>query len=253
MNDLKIYLSTPPETAKDALKLGPVSIMAYRVGRNFQLKRLGFPPVRYDIMDVDMSDFTGYGPHEALAAQITRECRHMGYGGVSLGLGRPTPQLTAFAQRLAEAADGAGLRLYLPPGYASIKGPVTLLLPAQNLSGTYDAYIRHIVDLYGPGGAALEFERVCTDFPLPARSGRGTVLTERETAKLRGQAFYSPELTANYLTYISSMRAHLVMWDDLETLKAKMETARALGIREGFFYYPHVADIAGELTEFGRS
>lgn len=250
MNEMKIYLSTPPELAAEALLHAPVSVMAYRVGRSFQLMRTRLPQGRFDVMDVDCTGFTGFGPHEALAAQIMRECRLMRYSGVSMGLGRPTPQLAAFAQRLALAAARTGVELYMPASYAGAGENVILLTTAQNLSGTYALNLRELCARYGAGRIALELERVRTDFALPARSGRGTILSEGGISRLPpSPAFYSRELEANYMTYISSGRAHLVIWDDLESITAKLRTAAKLGIGRAFFYYPHVRDIVDKIMQ----
>ena len=57
----------------------------------------------------------------------------------------------------------------------------------------------------------------------------------------------SQELCARYFNYRSGNDNHYVLFDDARTLRVKASTAENMGIREGFFMLPEVADIAGEL------
>lgn len=246
MTESRFFLSSPPDTALEASRAGRVSLMAYRVGRSFRLLRSPSIPVRAALMDVDCSGFTGFGPHGALTAELTRECRRMGYQGIVLTLPRPTPQLTAFCALLWDEMDRQGLRLYVPERYAPACPGAMIVLPAQNLSGTYDGRLRDLAGRWSAGRLALELERVHTDFALPARVGVGMVTSSPRFTSER--TFYSPELRANYQSFLQDGRAHLVIWDDLDTLRGKIAAAAKLGITDFFLYYPHVADILPELT-----
>lgn len=245
MTEISFFLSSPPETAAEASGRGRVSLMAYRVGRSFRLLRSWNTPVRAELMDVDCATLTGFGPHGALTAELTRECRSMGYAGMVLDLPRPTPQLTALCALLGEQAARQGLRLYVPERYAQVCPGARVVLPAQNLSGTYEGRVRDLVARYGPGRVALELERVHTDFALPARAGLGSIISNPRLIPER--TFYSPEFLANYQGYIRDGRAHLVIWDDLNSLTEKISVANNLGVTEFFLYYPHVADVLTEL------
>lgn len=246
MDNLKIYISAPPQFAVEAALHGAVSVMAYRVGRDHRLMRSQLPPVRAELMDVDCSTLTGYGPHEALAGELTRECRRMGCAGIILDLPRPTPQLTALCALIDRETGRRGIGLYVPERYAPACPGARIVLPAQNLSGTYQGRLTALVKRWGPERISLELERVHTDFALPARAGRGVIVPER--GGLPGQTFYSRELAANYKSFLLNGRAHLELWDDLASLREKIRIASALGIREFFLYYPHVADILDELV-----
>lgn len=248
MDDLEIYLASPPDLAARAARLAPVSAQGYRVGRDLRLYRAPYDLSSATFLDVDATAFQGYGPHEALVAALTRECRRMGCRGLSLDLPRPNERLFAFCGTLDAAAHRQGLRLFLPERYARAAPHASLLIPAQNTSGVYGDRLSRLISLYGPERIALEAERVFTDFPLPCRNRPGAILTRRCIPPLsRGQIHYSPALCANYAAYKREGRLHLLLWDDLCSLRDKLRAARAAGIREIFFYYPHVADILPDL------
>ena len=245
MTKIRFFLSSPPDTAAEAARAGEVSLMAYRVGRSFRLERAPYPKAPAALMEVDCSALTGYGPHEALAAELTRECRRMGYAGICLDLPRPTPQLSAFCALLDEEAAGQGLRLVVPERYALACPGAAIRLRAQNLSGTFDARMEALARRWGPERLMPELERAPTDFALPARLGRGSALLPGSAP---GPGLYSPELRAKYASSLREGRAHLTLWDDAETLREKITAASALGITQFFLYYPHFRDILPEIT-----
>lgn len=245
MSDLKIYLSAPAEFAAEAALHGPVSVMAYKIGRGLRLYRAPLPRARLALMDVDCTGFSGFGPHGALVYDLTGECLRRGYRGMCLDLPRPTPQLAAFVRALDGETSRLGLGLFLPESYARLSPHAALLLPAQNASGTFEGRLRRLCALYGPERLAPELERVYRDYPLPARTGRGAVL--RSPPALLGPPLYSPELCANYASYLDRGRAHLVLWNDPDTLERKIDLIRSLGIGSAFLYYPHTADLLPAL------
>lgn len=245
MPETKIYLSAPAEFAAEASLHGPVSVMAYRVGRDRHLYRSPLPSRRFALMDVDCASFTGFGPHRALIGELTGEARRRGYGGLRLDLPRPTPQLCAFAGALDAEARRLGLALFLPEAYAHAAPAARLVLPAQNTAGTFEGRLMRLCALHGAERLAPELERVYTDFALPARTGRGTAL--RNPPALLGTPFRSAQLCANYASYTRAGRAHLVVWDDLGTLRQKLSVLRRLGVGAAFLYYPHAADLLPAL------
>ena len=247
---IDIFLSTPAETAISAAQsCYQLSIMAYRIGRGFHLYRTALPPVNPQIMDIDCAGFTGYGPHELLTAEIIGECIHCGYTGINLGLSsKPTQPIVNFCLYLSKACQGHGITLYLPESFSSVCQDAMIIIPGQNIRGTYSQYLGSMCSRYGAQRLALELERIYMDFSLPSRSGVGSVLSERRFQEIyTGSSFYSDALLANYTSYISGGNAHIVLWNDGKSLSQKLSQAVSAGIGHAFLYYPHVSDILSEI------
>ncbi len=247
---MNIYLSAPAGSAGEACFFGRVSLMAYRTGAGFHLYRTVLPSGHFHLMDVDCTGFTGYGPHEALILELLRECRGRGYSGVVLSLSaRPTQPLVSFCELASQALSQEGIDLYLPLTFASFTDKSRLLVPARILSSGFSSGLNRLCSRYGPGRLALELERVYIDYTLPLKSGMGTELSEQACRELAGSGhiFTSSELVCRYVSCIHRNRVHLVMWDDAETLREKLNIAQRMDIAAAFLYYPHIRDIASQL------
>lgn len=88
---------------------------------------------------------------------------------------------------------------------------------------------------YGPERTVAALERVAEDFVPPARMAPHP-LSPQALAELRnrlGPTSTVPELCARYFTYFQSGgQAHFVLFDDPETLRAKLRLAGEVGIRQ---------------------
>lgn len=245
MDELKIYLTAPPARFREAALCGPVSAAAFRVGRDVRLLRVPGDIAGAELMDVDARVFRGWGPHQALAQALLRQCRLGGFRGMVLRLPRPNAPLYAFCALLDEAAARSGLRLYLGVSYARSAPHASLLIQAQNLSGTYRDRLGGILSLHGPGRVALAASCAAVDFPLPCRTGRGREARQESLPPaLLARARFSPELCAKYASYKSAGRPHLVLWDDLYSLREKLRLAGETGVREVFVDFPRAAALA---------
>ena len=250
MAKITIFLSTPAETAVSAsASRYSLSIMAYRIGRGFHLYRTALPSVNPRIMDVDCTGFTGYGPHELLTAEIIGECIHCGYSGVNLGLtSKPTQPIVSFCSHLSETCQRRGITLYLPESFSSLCPDAVIVISGQNIRGTYKEYLSSMCRRYGTERLALELERIYTDFTLPVRSGAGSVLSKQRFDEVcTGSSFFSDALLSNYTSYVSGGNAHIVLWDDGQSISQKLLEADNAGIKYAFLYYPHVHDIPSQI------
>lgn len=250
MTDLKIYLSAPVELAQEASRYARVAMMACSVGRGMRLLRSRNIPrlTSPRLLEVSCTGMNGFGPHRALAEDIVRQCLMFGFSGAVLELGRPTPPLLAFAGLLGELCHGHGLSLYLPDGYAGASPDSRIVIPAQNFSGTYSSRLSMFAARYGPDRLALRLERRASDFALPSRQSRPGLRPAPPDGPPPERAFYSEYHEANYMTYQDAGRVHLVMWDDLNSIRRKLDVAAGLGISRAFLYYPDCVDIISQLT-----
>lgn len=237
---MKIYLSAPPGLIAEASKIGPVCAMTHRLGRDLRLYRSPMPAARPELIDVDMSSFTGCGPLDAIAEELTGECVRVGASGLVLGLPRPNPALLSFCSALSEKAVRRGIRLYLPEPYAAVPG-CRIALPAQNTRGSFEGRLKRLAALYGAERLALELELTYTEYTLPCPTGLGSLVSPKALPPLR--PFYSTRLCANYATYLKNRRLRLLLWNTPQTLAKKLRLASALGIKEFFIYYPHISSL----------
>ncbi len=237
MKDFKIYLSAPPELASEAINYGPVSIMACEVTRGLKLTRLGpLPALRGErLVEIACHGLTGFGPQEALVENILRFCLIYGFSGVVLDLPRPTPALLSLSELMADRLAPRGLTLYLPEGYGGVPGKRGLLINAQSYSSPFSDRLRLLAGKYGPEKIALRLDTRPADFLLPARRS----LPSRLPSPVPGgvapdRVFYSQCFEANYTSFRDRDRVRLVMWDDANSVRRKLEIAGNIGIHTAF-------------------
>ncbi|MCI8573118.1 MAG: hypothetical protein HFF89_01665, partial [Oscillibacter sp.] len=104
------------------------------------------------------------------------------------------------------------------------------------------------------GGAnrlALDVQRLCMDFRLPARAGEGEPLPAEAFRRLMERenppVFFSQDLCARYFTYTQEGEAHFVLFDDAGTLAQKLRLGTGMGFFAAFFMWPEIKDIAAKL------
>lgn len=86
------------------------------------------------------------------------------------------------------------------------------------------------------------------DYPLSAGGEAAALTPSRLHALAEGRAtYFSRPLCARYFTYRTDGGSRFVLFDDVQTLRMKMDMAEKLGIRQGFFMLPEVEDLAQSL------
>lgn len=180
----------------------------------------------------------------ALVQAIARECAARRYGGAVCDMERAEAAGPLWRLLGAELAR-SGRRLFVPEGIDAPQAQVLLCTAVSG--GTLRGYLTERVRRYGAARCALDCERVMMDFSLPCPTGVGRRLSAGQLRTLRqscgGEAFYSSELGARYFTYRVRGETHFVLYDDAQTLRAKVRLGEELGIGTVFFQYPEVCDL----------
>ncbi len=252
--ETQIILVAPPESVGTAASTGlNVAYMIYRIGRGYHLFRAERTHIAAGgLMVIDTDGYAGGGPGATLISEITGECRRHGFEGIVLDIGSTSAkQLFPLAGELGAEAKKQGLSLYVPEKMASSTKDAVVLLPTALSGGTLHEHIVTALAHYGVGRVALEIERVRMDFTLPASNGTGKELTQEAFEGLlsqhRPKPFFSEALYAQYFTYQDRKGTHFVLYDDAESIRRKLSLASRMGIERAFMFYPHVANLIGEL------
>ena len=184
-----------------------------------------------------------------LAVDILRECLKRRYDGVVLDWHHGGTDRGALTAQTGQLCRQYGKRLFVPESYAAYAPQATVLINTAVAGGTLKSCMTDAVHRFGAARLALDLERLRLDFTLPLSANRRRPLSSEELRQLQQDksVYYSQELCARYFTYRVGNDSHYVLYDDARTLRSKADTAANMGIREGFFMLPEVADIAGEL------
>ena len=174
----------------------------------------------------------------ALDAVSTAQAR--GCAGIMADFERPLLQeLTA---ALDSEAHRSGLDFLIPLALAEYAPHARIIADTAISGGSLETRFAELSDRFGRGRIAAQLVCVCADFPLPCANPDGTPLTpEAFQALLRRTAstvFFSRELCAKYFTYSDGDHAHFVLFDDADTLRAKVRVLRGLGIDCLLAVYP---------------
>ena len=223
--------------------------MVYRVRGTRLYFASGAVNLRGGVMVIGTSSYTGGGPVEGLLDDIAHEIKKRDFEGVVLDNGGDTsPIHTTFAARIVSALRP--FPVYLPAQVAVIvEGSVALVQTALS-GGSLERHLTAAIDQYGAAHVAIECDRVRMDFTLPAKTGDGKNTSAgqlEELISVSHHTFYSDELYVRYFTYKYAGSRHMVLYDDAESVKQKLNLAERLGITRAFLYYPDTYDIITEL------
>ena len=256
-NDMQIYLSVTPDAAREAGSFcRALAHVAYRIGPGSTLLRGGLLlETRGGLLSVSDREAPFIDDPEALAEAALRECGRRNYGGVLLDFEEaPRRDRQAFAEQLAAALGASRRTLYLPERWA-VPGGVSLICTAISGGNFVQRLEEAAAGAGGAGRLALDVQRLCMDFRLPAPSGEGEPLSPDVFRRLMERenpaVFFSQDLCARYFTYTRQGEAHFVLFDDAGTLRQKLRQGAGMGFSAAFFMWPEVRDIAPQL--FGRN
>lgn len=188
------------------------------------------PGARADWVLLPDEGLGAYRPADA-AVLLLRYCRARGCGLLAdFGTGSPAEAAEALTA-LDAAFAAAGVPMAVPEYYAEA-APGSLALISSALSGGFFASRVRECAARRPGRCALELEPVRADFALPCPDGCGRPIGEAELAERRaaaGRDFLSAELLCRYFTREEDGKLVFTLFDDAETLRAKLGEAERAG------------------------
>ena len=251
-----LILIVPPERLKQVQGLSIlVAHQAYRVGRGPHLFRSGAPvTVRGGLMAVDDQGFDGRGEASILCDEMVRECAARNFQGVVCRFsGKKKPLLERVVGELGERFSRRNWRLYVPETYGNCSSYARVMVSSALSGGSLQNRLEEAEGRFGAQRVVLAVERVAEDFFLPSPNGSGVPLTRRELQEQLEQrkpsVFFSHELCARYFTYMSrESGAHFVLFDDGDTIRKKLQTARGIGITGAVMALEDVDDVLDKLN-----
>ena len=247
---MKTYLAITPNEAE---QLPPCSLplvhIAYVIDADGMLARSGLKDgVRGGLMGLSDRCKKPLPRTQALIRTIMHECDVRQFGGVFADFDlSPLPNRVPFLDQLGAALSQHGKQLYAP-----ISVPSGCVLVSTAISG---GSLREMLcesrGRYGAERTALDVQRLIMDFPLPCMSGQGRPMTAEELHTFQKRrdisVFYSRELGAHYFTHRLDGETHFVLFDDAQSLRAKLSLGTQLGFSAAFLMYPEVRDLLPEV------
>lgn len=228
-----ILAANPMQEPQIKLEHAAIAHIAYRVDPGPKLMRLSRQmPGQGGFLFFGCDAPSGNGLNFFLQ-QVLRECGARKAQGVVADLPREAGN---WAMQLDRVLHQNGLRLYVPECHQDKTHHAKLLISTAISGGTLRARLSEAIQSYGADRVVPALELTAEDFVPPNRSGKGTPLSLEELRQLRERlkpnVFWSPDLCVRYFTYFDQGKGHLVLFDDRETLRAKMRLIGELGIGE---------------------
>ena len=254
---MQIFLAVSPAEVQSAAGYHrPLAHAAYRIGEDSSLLRQNLLlQARGGLLCISDRNAPFIGNPTALCQGILRECSRRSYQGVLLDFEDvPTPDRFVFIRQLEQTLLAQKKPLYLPE-HCMDAAPKSIGLICTALSGgTFDQRLQDAIKYRGHAARlALDVQRLCMDFSIPAQTGEGTPLSREAFQALlqkeHPSIFFSPELCTRYFTYTKDQVAHFVLFDDAETLRRKLRVGSQFGFSAAFFMWPEIKDLADSLLK----
>lgn len=243
---MQYIIAAEPKEIKNASSFRqPLAHMAYKIGRDARLYRSEDAAAvedGYMILssegEVRADDYT--------VTEIISECKSRRFKGVLANFGA-APLLTEISKELNEL----NLRLIVTENLGSDYSSAWVLISSTLSGGTLRRRLSEAVNKYGASRIVLDVERVTREFVPPAYDGEGRFVSREEFETLKARVspapFFSQELCCNYFVFFEGGRPHIVLYDNLGSIKNKLFIASSLGIDKAMFLYSEIYDIMQNL------
>lgn len=243
---MQIYLAVSPmEQKKAAGYARKLAYAAYRIGQcSTLLREASLPDISGGLLLISDLCAPIIRDAEKLAQAVLNECSRKKSAGAILDFESPPAQdRINFVKALSRLLSSSRSALYVPEQYA-VPGCIPVINTAIS-GGNFTEYLQNALRQYGT--AALDTQRLCMDFSLPAPSGTGTSLHPEQLSailqQINPQSFFSRDLCAKYFTYSRDGQTHFILYDDSDTLRQKLQIGSSLGFCAAFLMYPEVSDL----------
>ena len=230
---MELYLAADSGRLQQAMACtAQLAHMSYRIGPDGTLLASPLPDTLRGGL-LMLSDEGGSYPDapEGLCRQLVQECLRRRYAGVVL---MPCRRRASAGHWMSCWPDRSGscicrrLQQAMPPTARRSSAPP---LPPADLEDRLAA----AAEKWGPERLALDLQRMMLDYPLSAGGEAAALTPSRLHALAEGRAtYFSRPLCARYFTYRTDSGSRFVLFDDVQTLRMKMDMAEKLGIRQDF-------------------
>lgn len=185
---------------------------------------------------------------ERLALDLAFEAKRVNAPGVFADFERETAQTLALLRAFDEALAEDGIPLYVPVNIGRDLEHAVLTVSTGAFGRQPDRIFFLVAGhLRGAPCRGVPSAGVAGFYPALCLAGRKTALRRRTAALLAetgAQVFFSHELCARYFTYTDREgAAHFVLFDDADTLAAKLAQLTGCGVQTVFALYPDAAGL----------
>lgn len=233
---------------KDTLKASTYDIqllqLSISVGKDMSLNRLYIPTkTKGDILGISDIGITE-GDKDFCIKSILHEVRKGEFKGIFADFERKDMAVLSLLSQLDEITHKENISFYVPICNEKAVKYAKLVAQSALSGGSLEEYILELNKKYNDR-IAVSIRPICTDFVLPSQNSEGTPITQQEKQqkmkKYDAGAYFSKELCAKYFTYMDENdQGHFVLFDDLDTISAKIQRLNNLPVKKIFALYPDI-------------
>ena len=244
---MQFFIVMEPGEIKNASVLKyQIVYSAYRLGADGRLYRAAdTPDFSRGYMLLSAATETPKIEDETVL-EILGECKSRGFFGVIINFDSVT-----LLDRLSAVFPQSKLKLIVHEEFGLKYKDAFVIVSAALSGGTLKRRLLEAAELFGSERIILDIERICKDFKLPAQDGEGRDLTREEFSKIMERAnpapFFSSELQCYYFSFIENEQTHFILYDNLSSIKSKLQMAESLKVNKAMFLFGETSNILHNL------
>lgn len=239
---MQYIIAAEPKDIKNAFSFKkPLAHMAYKIGADARLYRAEGSDTTeggYMILSADGEIHSD----DHTVTEIVNECKERHFSGVFANFGA-SPLLTSLSKALSEQ----NLRMIVPEPLGNDFKNAWVLISSALSGGSLRRRLSEAANTYGAGRIVLDVERVFRVFTPPVPDGQGRPLSREEYETLKARVsptpFFSYDLCCNYFIFFEDEQPHIVLYDNVGSIKSKLLIASSLRIDKAMFLYSETYDI----------